>query len=268
MPATVPAASTAFARVAVLPLARTALRAVDLATRKSACEYCRLNAVCVPEGLDVLEREAFTGLIFQHQRLAMGERLYRAGEAFSHLYYVKTGALKSLMLLPDGREQVTGFALAGDTLGLDAIGGSTHPSEAIALEDTWVCAIPYTGLIHLSRRAEAVQTHLQRLLSRELVRDQGVMLLLGRMQAAERVAAFLLSLAQRYKARGLSPHEFILPMVREDIGNYLGLTLETVSRCLSRFRKAGLIEVDNRRLHILDAEALQQVIGAAQEARY
>lgn len=264
MHATAPAA--AYPRTAVLPLTRTSLRAVDLATRKSACEYCRLNAVCVPEGLDATERQAFTGLIFQHQRLAMGDRLFRAGAPFSHLYYVKTGALKSLMLLPDGREQVTGFALAGDTLGLDAIGANTHPSEAVALEDTWVCAIPYQGLMSLSRRTEPVQIHLQRLLSRELVRDQGVMLLLGRMQAAERVAAFLLNMAQRYKARGLSPHEFILPMVREDIGNYLGLTLETVSRCLSRFRKAGLIAVDNRKLQILDAEGLQQVIGAAQEA--
>jgi CRP/FNR family transcriptional regulator, anaerobic regulatory protein len=168
------------------------------------------------------------------------------------------------MLLQDGREQVTGFHLAGDTLGLDAVGTAAHPSEAVALEDAWVCAIPYQSLMQLSRRAEPVQHYVQRLLSRELVRDQGVMLMLGRMQAAERVAAFLLGMAQRYKARGLSAQEFVLPMVREDIGNYLGLTLETVSRCLSRFKRAGLIEVDNRRLHILDHAGLQQVIGAVQ----
>jgi CRP/FNR family transcriptional regulator len=247
-----------------MPLARTALRAVEPMVRKNACEYCRLNSVCVPEGLDTAERDEFTGLVFQHKRLAAGERLYHAGEAFSYLYYVKTGSLKSVMLLQDGREQVTGFHLAGDTLGLDAVGTAAHPSEAVALEDAWVCAIPYQSLMQLSRRAEPVQHYVQRLLSRELVRDQGVMLMLGRMQAAERVAAFLLGMAQRYKARGLSAQEFVLPMVREDIGNYLGLTLETVSRCLSRFKRAGLIEVDNRRMEIINFDALQSVIGSAE----
>ena len=248
----------------VMLLARTALRAVEPVARKNSCDYCRLNAVCIPAGLDAAERNEFTGLVLQRKRLAMGERLYRAGEAFSHLYYVKAGALKTVMLLSDGREQITGFHLAGDTLGIDAIGSSAHPSEAIALEDTWVCAVPFQSLMEMSRRAAPVQDYVQRLLSRELVRDQGVMLLLGRMQAAERVAAFLLAMARRYKARGLSSHEFVLPMVREDIGNYLGLTLETVSRCLSRFKKAALIDVDNRRLHIRDRAGLQQVIGAAQ----
>ena len=244
-----------------MPLARTALRAVEPMVRKNSCEYCRLNPVCVPEGLDTAERDEFTGLVFQHKRLAAGERLYHAGEAFSHLYYVKTGALKSVMLLQDGREQVTGFHLAGDTLGLDAVGTAAHPSEAVALEDAWVCAIPYQSLMQLSRRAEPVQHYVQRLLSRELVRDQGMMLMLGRMQAAERVAAFLLGMAQRYKARGLSAHEFVLPMVREDIGNYLGLTLETVSRLFSRFQRDGLVGVQQREIELRNAARLREIVG-------
>lgn len=248
----------------VMSLARTHLRAVDTAPRKNSCEHCRLNAICIPEGLDAGGRDEFIDLVFQHKRLAAGERLYRAGDAFSNLYFVKTGALKSVMMLADGREQITGFHLAGDSLGIDAIGAGSHPSEGVALEDAWVCAIPYQSLNQLSRRAEPVQGYVQRLLSLELVRDQSVMMMLGRMQAGERVASFLLNLAQRYKARGLSAREFTLPMMREDIGNYLGLTLETVSRCLSRFKKAGLIEVDNRHLHIRDEAGLQQVIGAAQ----
>lgn len=248
----------------LMQIPRTHLRALQPVTHKASCDYCRHNAVCVPEGLDAGERDEFLGLVFQHKRLAIGERLYRAGDTFSHLYYVKTGALKSVMMLHDGRDQITGFNLSGDTLGIDAIGSSAHPSEAVALEESWICAIPYTNLMQLSRRAEPVQDYVQRLLSRELVRDQGVMMLLGRMQADERVASFLLNLAQRYKARGLSQYEFTLPMVRGDIGNYLGLTLETVSRCLSRLKKSGLIEVDNRLLHIIDHAALQQVIGATQ----
>lgn len=251
-------------RPGVMPLTRTHLRAVEPVARKSSCDYCRLNVICVPEGLDAGARNEFIGLVSQHKRLAMGERLYRAGDTFNHLYYVKTGALKSVMMLSDGREQITGFHLAGDSMGIDAIGASVHPSEAVALEASWVCAIPYQSLMQLSRRAEPVQDYMQRLLSRELVRDHGVMMLLGRMQAAERVASFLLNLAQRFKARGVSPREFSLPMVRGDIGNYLGLTLETVSRCLSRLKKTRLIDVDNRKLYILDPAGLQQVIGAAQ----
>ncbi len=247
-----------------LPLTRTHLRAVNPVARKDNCENCRLHAVCVPDGLDAGERDEFIGLVFQHKRFAVGERLYRAGEAFTHLYFVKTGAFKSVMMLHDGREQITGFHLAGDMLGIDAIGDSAHPSEAVAIEEAWVCAVPYQSLMQLSRRAEPVQSYVQNLLSRELVRDQGVMLLLGRMQAEERVAVFLINLAQRFKTRGQSPNEFILPMVREDIGNYLGLTLETVSRCLSRLKKAGLIEVNNRQLRILDHAGLEQVIGAGQ----
>jgi CRP/FNR family transcriptional regulator, anaerobic regulatory protein len=124
-----------------------------------------------------------------------------------------------------------------------------------------VCAIPFAQLMRLSQRVEHLQTYVQRLLAREVVRDQGLMLLLGRMQADERVAAFLLNLSKRYKARGYSPFEFTLSMAREEIGNYLGLTLETVSRCFSRMKSAGVLEVENRHIRILDIDALQKVIG-------
>jgi CRP/FNR family transcriptional regulator, anaerobic regulatory protein len=229
----------------------------------SDCERCALGAVCVPEGLAADERREFTSLVFRHRRLRAGERLFRAGDAFSHLYFVKTGAFKTVVLLDDGREQVTGFHFAGDVLGIDAISSPAHPSEALALADTHVCAIPFAALTRLSRRAEHLQTWLQRLLAREVVRDQGVMLLLGRMHADERVAAFLLNLSNRFRARGLSPLEFSLPMAREDIGNYLGLTLETVSRCFSRLKNAGVIDVEIRHIRVLDLEALQAMVGGA-----
>jgi CRP/FNR family transcriptional regulator, anaerobic regulatory protein len=225
------------------------------------CERCALNALCLPEGLAGKERQAFTSLIFQRQRLKAGQALYHAGEPFTNLYFVKTGSLKSVVLLDDGREQVTGFHFAGDALGIDAISSPAHPSEAVALEETHVCAIPFAQLARLSQRVEPLQSHVRRLLARELVRDQGVMLLLGRMQADERVAAFLLNVSQRFKARGYSPYEFTLPMARDEIGNYLGLTLETVSRCFSRLKSAGVIGVAGRQIHILNPRALQQVIG-------
>lgn len=226
-----------------------------------ACEHCALNALCLPEGLTGSERQEFTALIFQHKRLRAGATLFHAGEPFTHLYFVKTGSLKTVVLLDDGREQVTGFHFAGDALGIDAISSPNHPSEAVALEDASVCAIPFAQLTRLSRRIELLQTYVQRLLAREVVRDQGLMLLLGRMHASERVVVFLRNLSHRFHARGYSAREFTLPMAREDIGNYLGLTLETVSRCFSRLKHTGVIHVDNRHIRILNLDALQKVAG-------
>jgi CRP/FNR family transcriptional regulator len=230
--------------------------------RSSACEHCALAAVCVPEELALQERQDFTALIFQHKRLRAGETLFHAGESFAHLYFVKTGSLKTVVLLDDGREQVTGFHFAGDVLGIDAISSPHHPSEAVAMTDTHVCAIPFAQLTQLSYRVEHLQTWLRRLLAREVVRDQGLMLLLGRMHAEERVAAFLMNLSNRFRARGYSGQEFTLPMAREDIGNYLGLTLETVSRCFSRLKNARVLEVDNRRIRITDIDALKGAVGS------
>lgn len=231
----------------------------------STCEHCALNAICLPEGLASGERQEFTALIFQHKRLRAGEALYHAGESFSHLFFVKTGSFKTVVLLDDGREQVTGFHFAGDVLGIDAISSPNHPSQAVALTDTHVCAIPFASLTQLSRRVEHLQTYVQRLLAREVVRDQGLMLLLGRMNADERVAAFLMNLSSRFRARGYSPQEFTLTMAREDIGNYLGLTLETVSRCFSRLKNAGVLDVDNRRIRIVDINALKCALSSREQ---
>jgi CRP/FNR family transcriptional regulator, anaerobic regulatory protein len=226
--------------------------------RNNHCGQCVLNALCVPDGLSSRDRQDYTSLVFHYRRLQPGQALFRAGEAFTHLFFVKTGSIKSMVLTDDGREQVTGFHFAGDALGLDALASGTHPSEAIALEETHVCAIAFTQFTRISQRVESLQSYLQRLLARELVRDQGLLLLLGRMQADERVATFLLSLSRRFMTRGFSPLAFTLPMAREDIGNYLGITLETVSRCFSRLKAAGTLAVDNRRIRILNTDALQK----------
>ena len=233
----------------------------------SACDLCRLNTSCLPQGLNPLERSEFIAMVAQYRKLAAGEPLYHAGDPFTHLHFVKTGAFKTVVLLDDGREQITGLRLPGDTLGIDAISYSVHASAAIALDASRVCAIPFAQLSRLSRQSAPVQNYLHRLLAREVVGDQELILLLGRMQAEERVAAFLLNLSRRYEARGQSRSEFTLAMAREDIGNYLGLTLETVSRCFTRLKNARLLSVDNRRLHILNHEGLRKVIGAHQKSQ-
>jgi CRP/FNR family transcriptional regulator len=188
---------------------------------------------------------------FTRKRVKLGECLYRAGSPFDCLFAIRSGFFKSSAVLADGRDWITGFHMAGEILGMDGIGTERHASDAIALEDSEVGVIPYGRLEELR-----LQRELNKVMSRELVRDQGVMLLLATMNAEERVAAFLLNLSQRFLARGFSPSEFHLRMTRAEIGSYLGLSLETVSRLFSRFHATGLISVHKKHVRILDIPGL------------
>ena len=193
--------------------------------------------------------------VYSRRRVMRGEALYCAGSTFASLYAVRTGFFKSRVVLEDGRDQVTAFHMAGEIVGLDGLGGGTHMSDLLALEDSDVCVIPYADL-----EQPEVQRKLHKLMSRELVRDQGVMLLLGTIHSEERLAAFLLNLSQRFLARGYSPSDFHLRMTRDEIGSYLGLALETVSRLFSRFGEDGLISVQQKHIRILDVPGLKAVM--------
>ena len=190
-----------------------------------------------------------------------GEHLFRLGEPFDSVYAARSGFFKTKLLLEDGREQVTGFHMAGELMGMDGIGTERHTCDAVALEDSEVCVIPFERLEVLSREMEALQRHFHKVMSREIVREHGVMLLLGSMRAEERLAAFLLNLSQRLSTRGYSPSEFILRMTREEIGSYLGLKLETVSRVFSKFQEEGSIAVQQKNIRILDPKGLRETIG-------
>jgi CRP/FNR family transcriptional regulator len=194
-------------------------------------------------------------LIYTRKRIRRGDTLYRAGGEFDSLFAIRSGFFKSSMILEDGRDQVTGFHMAGEVLGTDGIGTGNHSSDVIALEDSEVCVIPYQRL-----EEPSLQRQLHKVMSRELVRDQGVMMLLGTMRAEERLAAFLLNLSQRFVARGYSSNEFHLRMTREEIGSYLGLSLETVSRLFSRFQSDKLISVQQKHIRILDVPGLRAVM--------
>lgn len=226
-----------------------------------ACSSCSLRELCLPAGLDLREMERVDRLVNRRRKLARGEHLYRCGMPLAALYAIRCGFMKSCVLHDDGREQVAGFHMAGDLLGLDAISTGRHISDTVALEDTEVCEMPFPHLERLARELPSLQQQLNRVLSREIARDYGVMLLLGSMKAEERLAAFLLSLSQRFAARGYSAFEFRLRMTREEIGSYLGLKLETISRVLSRFAREGLIEVRHKNVKILDAEALRRLLS-------
>jgi CRP/FNR family transcriptional regulator len=201
------------------------------------------------------ELDAFTGPGFTRKRVRRAERLYRAGEAFDAIYALRSGFFKSSVVLEDGRDQVTGFHMAGEIVGLDGIGTERYTADLAALEDSEVCIIPHARL-----EEAGLQRELRKAMSRELVRDQGVMMLLGTMRAEERLAAFLLNLSQRFASRGFSPSEFHLRMTREEIGSYVGLSLETVSRLFSRFQDEGLISVQRKHIRIRDIAGLKAVM--------
>ena len=239
---------------------RKAVQAITLSVVKTACSNCNLHELCLPLGLSHEEIEKLDELVSARRRLKRGEHLYRAGETFGAIYAVRSGFFKTDVLLEDGREQVTGFQMTGELLGLDGISTETHSCNAVALEDSEVCAIPFSHLEGLSREIHTLQHHFHKVMSREIVRDHGVMMLLGTMRAEERLAAFLLNLSQRFTARGYSPAEFYLRMTREEIGSYLGLKLETVSRAFSRFQEEGLIAVQQKHVQLLDPAGLKRLI--------
>jgi CRP/FNR family transcriptional regulator len=190
-----------------------------------------------------------------------GQTLYREGDKFQFIYAVRAGTLKSSLMLADGREQVSGFHIAGELVGLDGAAQGYHASATMALEDTDICAIPYSHLTDLAANASGSMQHvITRLMSREILREHSLMMLLGSMNAEERLAAFLVNLSQRYAARGYSEREFHLRMSRAEIGSYLGMKLETVSRTFSAFQQQRLMEVDKRHVRIIDMEGLKRRI--------
>ena len=229
------------------------------ASLETRCCNCSLRELCLPCG----PREAGLPHIdepdFARRRIKSGGHFFRAGDKLTSLYALRSGSARNSMMLMDGRDQVIGFFMAGDMMGLDGIQDGLHTCEATALEDSEVCVIPFARLERMSLGMPAMQQHFHRLMGREITRDQGHLLLLGSMRADQRLAMFLLDLSRRYARRGYSPTFFNLRMTREDIGSYLGLKIETISRMLSRFQKRDLIIVRSKQIEIIDLDALQRV---------
>ena len=230
---------------------------------KVACSSCNLRELCLPLGLSTAEVERLDTLVAKRTSVPRGETLYRSGDPFRSLFAVRTGFFKTRVAAEDGRDQVTGFQMAGELLGFDGIGTDHHTCDSVALEDSQVCVIPFHQLESLSREFSELQRQLHKVMSREIVREHGVMLLLGSMRAEERVAAFLLNLTQRLQARGFSATALVLRMTREEIGSYLGLKLETVSRAFSKFQEDGVLDVKQRQVRVLNEAALRQLVNGS-----
>jgi CRP/FNR family transcriptional regulator len=234
----------------------TAARGAAVAPLQTLCSTCHLRDLCLPCGLSGTDLQRLDGLRFGRRKVKLGDLLFHAGDRFQTIYAVRSGTFKSSLVLGDGREQVSGFHMAGELMGLDGVAHGAHASTSTALEDAEVCAIPYSHLSELAAGSPELQQIVGRLMSREIVREHSLMLLLGSMNAEERLAAFLLNISQRMKARGWSAREFHLRMSRAEIGSYLGMKLETVSRTFSAFQAQGLLEVDKKHVRITDLDAL------------
>ena len=230
-------------------------------TMKVACSNCNLRELCMPVGLDEAQLKRIDDVVATRRKVKRGGTLFRNGERFTSLYAIRTGFFKTCVATEDGRDQVTGFQMAGEIIGLDGIVNEQHTCDAIALEDAEVCVMPFDRIEELSREVTALQSHVHKIMSREIVREHSVMLLLGSMRAEERLAAFVLNLVQRLHTRGFSQSELVLRMTREEIGSYLGLKLETVSRTFSKFVEDGIVEVKQRHVRILDADALKRIVN-------
>jgi len=221
------------------------------------CGDCRMNALCLPLALQSGEVARLDEIIQRGRPLQKDKHIYHAGEEFKSVFAVRSGSIKSYTVSNDGQEQVTGFHLPGEIFGMDGIGHNHYTNSALAMETAAVCEIPFTRLQELSIAIPSLQRHFFQLMSKEITNDQNLITLLSKNSAEERIATLLLSISNRNLRRKLSGTRFRLPMSRADIGNYLGLTVETVSRVFGRFQKQGLLNVDKKEIEVLDFDKLR-----------
>jgi CRP/FNR family transcriptional regulator len=221
------------------------------------CERCCVGTLCLPGGLADDDLRPLASLALVTRKFAAGEMIYADGDPFRFVYAIRTGTCKTTMVRADGREQVAGFHLAGDFMGLEGLGEGFHGTTATALEDTQVCVIPYQRLAAATASFPNAKDLIAHVMSRQIVHEHSMLMLLGLTEAPERLAAFLLDLSQRYAQRGWSPREFRLRMSRGDIASFLGVKLETISRTFSLFERRGFIEKQGRNIRLTDFEGLR-----------
>lgn len=232
-------------------------------TPKPLCSGCHVRGLCLPSGLPAGSLQRIDSAVSMSRRLQTGETLYSEGSRFRYLYAIRSGTFKSAVLTPAGGEQVTAFHFAGDLLGVDGLARGVHASNVTALEDAEICLVPYTRLTAASEGGHELQQTVARIMSRELVRDHGLIMLLGTMSAEARLAAFLLNLSKRMKARGYSATEFHIRMTRSEIASHLGMKVETVSRTFTAFEQRLWIRVNRKHVRILDLGGLHRAFEGA-----
>ena len=240
-------------------------KVVNLNQLKAACENCSMHGLCLPIGVNEHDMLKLEKIIKRKQPLKRGGYLFNQGDSFHALYAIKSGSVKIYSIADDGSEQITGFLLPGELAGMDAINTEVHNSCAKALETTSFCEIPFTQLEELAGQLPSLRHQLLRLMSKEIMKEGEMLMQLGKKTAEERLASMLLNFSARFKERGFSYAEFNLSMSRNDIGNYLGLAVETVSRLFTRFQEQKLIHVKGKYIHLADIQALGKLAGLSAE---
>lgn len=228
-----------------------------------SCASCRLNELCLPIALNKSEIHQLDEIVERNRPYKKGDHLYRQSDEFKSVYAVRSGSFKSYVLSDNGQGRVTGFYLPGEIIGMDGIASKHYANSTAALEHSSICEIPFSQLERLSHELPNMQHHFFAIMGNEIAKDQQIHTLLSSYTAEERTASFLLGLSSRYSRVSLSPTRFLLPMTRSDIGEYLGLTVETVSRIFTALQRKGLIDVNNREVELLDIEALRAIISTS-----
>lgn len=233
---------------------------------KVSCGQCNLNELCFPHGMNPEDMSKLDSVVEQRKPLQKNENLYREGDDSNSIYAVRSGSVKTLVESPNGDEQIVGFHLPGELLGLDGFMDGNHTCTAIALETTSVCVMPMPKLEGLCTSLPGLQHQMRRVMGKEVTEEHLMLLMLGKMSAEEKIATFLLSISRRMEERHWKATEFVLSMPRQDIANYLGLAVETVSRLFAQYQDAGIIKVDRRRISILQLQRLKEIVGECKGA--
>lgn len=236
-------------------------KTIPIAPESTRCSTCVLSPLCFPLGMCAEEIETLDSVVNERIRLPKGSALFQLGDKTDAVYGIRSGSIKTQLEDSAGHVQITGFLLPGEIVGLDGMLENRHVSHAIALEDSEVCVIKLDDLDRVGQHFPALQVQLRRLMGREIMRSHQMVLALGVLRSEQRLAAFLLNLSKRLSALGYSSTEFVLRMSREEIGNFLGLTLETVSRLFSRFARDHLIKIRQREIQLIDMKALRELAG-------
>ncbi|MEX0430964.1 fumarate/nitrate reduction transcriptional regulator Fnr [Spiribacter insolitus] len=232
-----------------------------ISSLRQACAHCSLNQLCLPMSLSEADIEQLDSIVERRRPLQRGDHLYWGGDNFQAIYAVRSGSLKTYTTTEEGEEQVTGFHLPGELVGLDAINTWVHPCSAASLETTSICELPFEQLEHLAADIPGLQRQLLRLMSKEIFADQEMLFAMARRSAEERLAMLLMSFSDRFARRGLSATRFRLPVARSDLGNYLGLAPETMSRLFRRFSDQGWLKAEGREIQLIEPDALSELAG-------
>jgi len=235
------------------------IKIFDVAKIKVSCADCNLAELCLPHGLEREELSRLDGIVKHSHSLRRGDYLFRGGDAFVSIFAVRSGAIKLYTLSGQAEEQILGFYLPGEILGFDAIHNERHSGYAVALETSSYCAIPFSRLEEICEEVAGLQRQLHKIMSREISQENELLLVLSNKDAEEKVASFLVNISARYRQLGYSAIEFQLPMTRKDIGVYLGLTVETISRIFGRLQQQGVIMTDRKFVRLLNPGMLKEI---------